>query len=151
MADSETTDMRSPFHRGEREIQARLGVRDRLESLGRRVIRDHMPEEHREFFAQLPVFLVGTVDAAGRPWASVLAGEPGFLDPVDERTLKVRARPIFGDPLGKALVEGAAVRLDQCPQLRELVAGQGAHGHRLRPPVLRLGPQVAQRRRVLGL
>ena len=69
-------DARSPFHRGELEIQARLGVRDRIEKLGRRLIRDHMPEEHREFFSALPFLLVGTVDAGGRPWASVLGGEP---------------------------------------------------------------------------
>ena len=56
-------------------------MRDKMERLGRRVIRDHMPEQHREFFSQLPLLLVGTIDACGRPWASVLAGEPGFLAP----------------------------------------------------------------------
>ncbi len=76
----------SPFHRGEQELQLRLGMRDKMERLGRRMIRDHMPEEHREFFSQLPLLLVGTVDASGRPWASVLAGKPGFLDPIDART-----------------------------------------------------------------
>ena len=57
---------KSPFHRGEQKIQTRLGVRDKMEALGRRVIRDFMPEQHQEFFAQLPLLMVGTVDACGR-------------------------------------------------------------------------------------
>ncbi len=46
----------SPFHRGEQELQLRLGMRDKMERLGLRMIRDHMPDEHREFFSQLPLF-----------------------------------------------------------------------------------------------
>ena len=39
----------SPFHRGEREIQTRLGVREQTEDIGHRFIRTYMPEEHRAF------------------------------------------------------------------------------------------------------
>ena len=53
--------------------------------------------------------MVATTDADGRPWASVLAGRPGFLQALDKRTLRVTARPIYGDPLNKALVEGADI------------------------------------------
>ena len=100
---------KSPFHRGEQEIQDRLGIRDKMETLGSRVIRDFMSEQHQEFFAQLPLLMVGTVDACGRPWASVLAGRPGFVRAIDPRTLQVTARPIYGDPLGKALLDGADI------------------------------------------
>ena len=99
----------SPFHRGEKRIQARLGVQDKMEALGSRVIRDFMPEQHQEFFAQLPLLMVGTVDDCGRPWASILIGKPGFVRATDLRTLEVTARPIYGDPLGKALVDGADI------------------------------------------
>ena len=66
----------SPFHRGEQELQTKLGVRDKMERVGRRMIRDHMPEQHQEFFSQLALLLVGTADEAGRPrlrfwWASL--------------------------------------------------------------------------------
>ena len=47
-----TTD--TPFHRGERAVQERLGVADQVADLGRRVIRDHMPDQHRDFYAALP-------------------------------------------------------------------------------------------------
>ncbi|MBC7172908.1 MAG: flavin-nucleotide-binding protein, partial [Polyangiaceae bacterium] len=67
---------RSPFHEGERAIQERLGVRDRMESIGSRVIRDFMPDQHRELFVKLPFLLVGALDGAGRPWASMLVGRP---------------------------------------------------------------------------
>ncbi len=99
----------SPFHRGEKEIQSRLGKRDQIERLGRKAIRDHLPQDHREFFPSLPFLILGTVDAAGRPWASVLAGEPGFVRAADPGTLDIKARTIYGDPASDALVEGANV------------------------------------------
>ena len=73
------------------------------------MIRDHLPEDHREFLSQLSLLLVGTVDAAGRPWASALVGRPGFLRASDPRTLRVMARPVYGDPLNAALVDGADI------------------------------------------
>ncbi len=100
---------KSPFHRGEKLIQSRLGIQGKMEALGSRVIRDFLPDQHQEFFARLPLLMVGTVDACGRPWASVLAGEPGFIRAIDPTTLEVTARPIYGDPLGKALIDGADI------------------------------------------
>jgi uncharacterized protein len=64
----------SPFHAGELAIQTRLGVQERIDKQGRRVIRNYLPEQHRQFFAQLPYLIVGTVDPAGNPWASILVG-----------------------------------------------------------------------------
>ena len=103
------SDDESPFHKGEIAIQSRLGIRDKMEPLGRKLIRDHMPDEHQAFFASLPMFAVGSADAAGRPWASILTGPPGFLHAVDSRTLQVGAQPVYGDPLAKALVDGAEI------------------------------------------
>jgi hypothetical protein len=42
----------SPFHRGEQAAQQRLGVREQMERFGSRVIRDYMPDQHREFYGQ---------------------------------------------------------------------------------------------------
>ena len=99
----------SPFHRGEREIQERLGVRERLEAQGQQVIRDSLPDQHREFYAQLPFVLLGSIDQAGRPWASVLVGQPGFISSSNPSTLKLNARPIYGDPLHDNLVPDSDV------------------------------------------
>ena len=51
-----------------------------------------MPEQHQQFFEQLPFMLVGSVDAAGRPWASVLVGRPGFVQAPDAKRLDIRTR-----------------------------------------------------------
>ena len=68
----------SPFHKGELAIQARMGVQARMDKQGRRFIREYLPEQHRQFYAQLPYVIAGTVDESGNPWASILVGEPGF-------------------------------------------------------------------------
>ncbi len=97
----------NPFHSGEEAVQARLGVQARMVDVGRRVIRPYMPDQHRAFFARLPFVLVGSVDALGRPWASVLVGEPGFMNSPDSTHLDIAARPVPGDPLLEGLVPGA--------------------------------------------
>jgi predicted pyridoxine 5'-phosphate oxidase superfamily flavin-nucleotide-binding protein len=96
-----------PFHTGERELQARYGLAERLAQVGRRVMREGMPEEHREFLEELSFVLVGSVDEAQRPWASLLSGEPGFLGSPDATTLIVNAAPSAGDPLATQLQVGS--------------------------------------------
>lgn len=101
------------FHEGERAVQARVGaaVRARMAEIGPRVIRDFMPDQHREFFEQLPFVVAGTVDADGQPWASVLSQPPGFIHSPDARHLLLRAQPLQGDPLQGTLADGAAIGL----------------------------------------
>ncbi|NET37669.1 MAG: flavin-nucleotide-binding protein [Cyanothece sp. SIO1E1] len=109
MADSGWTQAESPFHPGEQDVQSRLGVREKLEALGRRVVRDYMPEQHRQFFQLLPFLIVGMTDAEGRPWVSILTGHPGFVSAPDPRQLKINAKPLFGSPLADALQVGADI------------------------------------------
>ena len=99
----------SPFHPGEQAIQEKLGGRDRTEALGRRMIRDFLPEQHQQFYAQLSYFLVGTVDASGCPWVSIVVGEPGFISTPSDRTLQIAAQPLFGAPLAKHLAVGLEI------------------------------------------
>ena len=101
----------SPFHAGERALQARTGVRERLEAVGRNVVRDHMPDPHRELFGKIPTLLVGVQDETGQPWATLLHGPAGFISSPDAGTLRVRAKPAADDPVAPWLVEGAAVGL----------------------------------------
>jgi predicted pyridoxine 5'-phosphate oxidase superfamily flavin-nucleotide-binding protein len=96
----------SPFHAGERAIQARLGAEEQMQQVGRRAIREFLPEQHRQFYAQLPYALVGTVDPLGNPWASMLWGKRGFFSSPSDRILRVNTQPIFGDPLATTLAEG---------------------------------------------
>lgn len=99
----------SPFHAGERLAQARVGVRDRVETIGRHMIRTAMPDQHRELFATLPYLVLGGVDDRARPWASMVAGRPGFVTSPDATTLVIDAAPRPGDPLATALAPGAPI------------------------------------------
>lgn len=99
------------FHEGEQAIQARVGVRERMSEIGARVIRSYMPEQHRQFFTQLPFLIAGTVDGVGQPWASALAGPAGFVTSPDPEHLAVQALPLLHDPLAQTLVSGAPIGL----------------------------------------
>ena len=101
----------SPFHAGELEIQAQLGVQEKADKQARRMVRDYLTEQHRQFFAKLPYLIVGTVDAAGAPWASIVVGSPGFLSSPDEHTLVANTQILSGDPLLENLAAGADIGL----------------------------------------
>jgi len=96
----------SPFHRGEKQMQAQLGVSDKMEKFARRVVRDHMPEQHRAFYQQLPFILAGHIDDNGHPWASFIQGADangGFIHSPNDKSLTFTSQIIAGDPLQKSL------------------------------------------------
>ena len=96
----------SPFHSGELAIQQRAGMRERIASVSAVAIRDHMPDQHRQFFGELPFFFIGAVDETGQPWATMLAAEPGFIGTPDARTLDIAGGMLAGDPLQGRLHAG---------------------------------------------
>lgn len=108
---SEVIQQESAFHAGERAAQERAGVRERMERVGSRMIREAMPEQHRLFFAQLPFMVVGALDAAGQPWATLATGRPGFMSAPDPGTLLIEARPLAEAALGLDLAPGAPLGL----------------------------------------
>jgi len=97
----------SPFHDGETAVQRKLGVHDKVMSYAPRFVRNYLPDQHRAFYAGLPMLLVGSVDERGRPWASALFGRPGFVSSPDPQSLRIKARPVHGDPLNHTLAVGA--------------------------------------------
>ncbi|WP_097459970.1 pyridoxamine 5'-phosphate oxidase family protein [Mangrovitalea sediminis] len=101
----------APFHEGERWIQQRVGIAEKIQVAAQRSIRDFMPDQHRAFFAQLPFLVVGSLDASGHPLASILTGAPGFITSPDERELWIHARPHPADRLGDALAPGMPLGL----------------------------------------
>ncbi|WP_067339324.1 pyridoxamine 5'-phosphate oxidase family protein [Stappia indica] len=107
----ETAVPASPFHEGELTLQRQAGAAERMDALGRRVVRRYMPDQHRAFFEQLPFLLVGTVDHAGDAWASLVTGAAGFASSPDPHTLQVRAAVDEDDPVAPGLTSGAGVGL----------------------------------------
>jgi len=70
--------MDTPFHKGELEVQTRAGERAAAEGnapmIGGKIMGGALP-----FLRQQTMAVVGTRDAAGRLWCSLLFGSPGFL------------------------------------------------------------------------
>jgi ferredoxin-NADP reductase/predicted pyridoxine 5'-phosphate oxidase superfamily flavin-nucleotide-binding protein/ferredoxin len=124
------------FHDGELEVQQRTGVRAQV--AGASGLRDFMPDQHRQFFGELPFFFIGALDDAGQPWASLLIGAPGFIASPDARTLVIDAAPLPGDPLAGMLRPGrplGGLGLAPATRRRNRVNGTieaaDAHGIRL--------------------
>lgn len=93
----------SPWHSGEIEMQEAVGVADRMAIAGPRVIRSFMPDQHRDFYEQLPFIVAGSVDGDGNAWATLLAGGKGFIESPDPVTLKLNHQLDTNDPASTGL------------------------------------------------
>lgn len=112
MTTPESSQIISPFHAGERAVQSRAGVDTRVEEIGRRMFRDTMTPQLRQFFPLLPFVAVAANDTEGRLQATLLAGaHPGFVSASNETTLEIDALPPPHDPLAGALRPGASLGL----------------------------------------
>ncbi|CAN7281118.1 pyridoxamine 5'-phosphate oxidase family protein [Rhizobium sp. LjRoot30] len=101
----------SPWHEGELELQRRAGVAAQMDPVGRKVLRTFLLDQHREFYPLLPFIVIGAVDDAGAPWATIRAGRPGFLHSPDPLTLDVEAASNAGDPAEAGMEDGDAIGL----------------------------------------
>jgi predicted pyridoxine 5'-phosphate oxidase superfamily flavin-nucleotide-binding protein len=119
MADPAT----GPFHAGELVAQALAGTG----TPGAGGIRPFMPDQHREFFGLLPYLFVATVDDDGWPVATVLTGQPGFVQSPDPVTLTLAALPRSGEPGAGLFTAGrpfGALGLDFATRRRNRVNGK---------------------------
>lgn len=87
------------FHAGERSLHQKLDIEERQHQLGLRMIRDHMPDQHRAFFEMLESVHIGALDAEGHPWAITRTGAAGFMTSPNEKTLKITSMPLSGEPV----------------------------------------------------
>jgi predicted pyridoxine 5'-phosphate oxidase superfamily flavin-nucleotide-binding protein len=99
------------FHEGEIALQRSVDMAERMAEVGPRVVRDWMPQQHREFYARLPFILAASVDEAGEVWPTMLAGEPGFIQSPSSTVLTIAASPFPGDPARPGIAAGGAVGL----------------------------------------
>lgn len=98
----------SPFHAGELEAQRRASAGD-VASWAGGFIRDHMPDQHRAFFASLPFLVIAGGDSEGWPWVTIIEGPEGFVSAPDKRRLSVAARLPLQDPLAATFAPGAEI------------------------------------------
>ena len=99
----------SPWHSGERALQQSVGVAERMDVFGRKVIRNFMPDQHRTFFQQQPFLVVAAVDASGAPWVTLVEAQAGLAHSPDPQTLQINRLPTAGDPVGMALAVGDSI------------------------------------------
>ena len=99
----------SPWHRGELELQRRVGVDERMQAVGKRNIRNFMPDQHREFFGNLPFIVLGAVDQEGEVWATLVAGRPGFVSAPTIKRLHLEFAPDVSDPTLDGFTKGSAI------------------------------------------
>ncbi|MGH1347701.1 MAG: pyridoxamine 5'-phosphate oxidase family protein [Nannocystales bacterium] len=97
----------SPWHAGEVELQRSVGSYEKMAVVGPKVIRPYMPDQHRRFFEELPFIVLGSLDHSDRPWATLRAGEPGFVHSPDDTHLRIAAGGDEHDPA--AFEVGASV------------------------------------------
>lgn len=101
----------SPFHIGEKQVQTRVGVREAVEPWARQVVRPFMPDQHREFYTQLPFVVAAARDQTDRPWVTLLVGQPGFVQSPDDHSLLFDTQALRGDALEASLVAGSEIGL----------------------------------------
>lgn len=101
----------SPWHAGEIAMQRTVGVAERMADVGRRVIRNHLIDQHRQFYPLLPFVALGAVDAQGDAWATLRAGAPGFLHSPDPQVLHAALARYEADPADSGMEDGKAIAL----------------------------------------
>lgn len=105
------THPRAPWHAGEVAMQQTVGVAERMAMVGGKVVRDFMPDQHRDFYEQLPMIVIGAVDPQGQAWATLAVGNLGFLTSPDPRTLDFALQRDPLDPADAGQEDGDAVGL----------------------------------------
>lgn len=76
------------FHSGETEVQRRRDVQDDAERVGR-IIASKIPRGLAPALTTQRLAIAASLDAYGRPWASLLTGPAGFITAVDEDLLRL--------------------------------------------------------------
>jgi predicted pyridoxine 5'-phosphate oxidase superfamily flavin-nucleotide-binding protein len=76
-----------PGSDGEHDVQERWDAVDRARTFYDRQMLDHLNEHMCEFLARQEMVFVATADARGECDNSFRAGEPGFVVPLDSKTL----------------------------------------------------------------
>ncbi len=102
---------KSPWHCGERTMQSSVGLVEKMEQIGRKVIRPYMPDQHRDFFNQLPFVVAGAIDENNDAWATLLVGRPGFISSPSDTELRIDVDLEKGDPAKPGFADNSGIGL----------------------------------------
>lgn len=93
------------YHEGELHVQVKTGLTEEARMVAG-AIQSYIHPGAASFVGQQAMAVLGSLDANGRVWASVVFGAPGFMVAVNGRTLKIQrsaSHAAAGDPLWRNL------------------------------------------------
>ncbi|MEP5730454.1 MAG: pyridoxamine 5'-phosphate oxidase family protein [Sulfitobacter sp.] len=70
-----------------------LSVGDRMRDRGAVVVRDYMPDQHRDFFSDQQLVILSALDSKGHPWPFLRTGPQGFMTSPSAKELCITSRP----------------------------------------------------------
>ena len=77
------------YHSGELAVHSRVGVQAEAESLAKAMGGAVVKPAMQSFLASQRLAIASTIDSGNRVWASLITGEPGFLQGVAEQIVKI--------------------------------------------------------------
>ena len=89
----------SKFHEGEIAVQSQIGVRDEAENISNLFIHNFMQPKAQEFVSQRRLAIASTIDKQGRSWASLLTGQPNFIEVISKTEVAITPYCLTGDSL----------------------------------------------------
>ena len=104
----------NPFHVGEIALQQAAGAQEHVMSYAPKFVRHYLPEQHRQFYPELPFLVVAARDETGAMWSTILEktaasntnnddkNDAKFITSPDDRTLHIQTQPVPGDALHNA-------------------------------------------------
>src|SRR5437868_7238655 len=87
----------SPYHPGELEMQRKTGE-EIFANRNARIIVPVITPGAAKYVEQQPFVIVSSQDKQGRIWASILAGEEGFVKVINEKLLQLNSKLIYTNP-----------------------------------------------------
>lgn len=142
------------YHKGELAAQDRAGFREHADHL-RPIISDRLPRGARDFLADLRFLVVGATAPDGQMWASMVYGQPGFLQAPSRgahRSAPFGCRPAGGGLGGTCTCGHSCHRLEK-PSTTEDQRSDRARGRWTQTfsgPGIRQLPQIHPEPRTAG-
>ncbi|WP_367138555.1 pyridoxamine 5'-phosphate oxidase family protein [Saccharothrix sp. HUAS TT1] len=94
----------SAAHEGEQAVQRKAG--EGRPGWGSPMFDGEIPDGFAEYMRAQRLIAIGGQDDRGAVWCTVLDGDPGFVDALDDRTIDIHALPPPGDPVREVFGSG---------------------------------------------
>jgi len=115
------------FHLGERYLQKLSGVDSIADKIASKVLDHKLSLQQQAFYSQLNTLYVASLDNSGKPWASIITGQKGFVFSVDEKHIKISGTSLSRDILFRNIQENkelGILGLEHHTRRRNRLAGE---------------------------